>query len=150
MCRRFGLLLLFLSTVMITAKSQGQLVQVGPPDPNYCNKVEHVTPNLRVIETARISGTLVDDSGEPFKASRVELRIYTSASEQSSLKTVTTDEHGVFDLGTVEPGQYRLLASATRVFAQPQKLTCATEECKFDIRLHANPTDLSASVCPIR
>lgn len=98
MCNRFVLLLLFLSTVMITPKSSGQLVQIGPSDPNFCEKAEHLTPNLLVTEIARISGTLVDDSGAPFETSRVELRIYTSAKQQSLVKTVTTDERGRFDL----------------------------------------------------
>lgn len=150
MCHRFVLLLLFLSTVMITPKLQSQLVQIGPSDPNFCENAERLTPNLRVFEIARISGTLVDDSGAPFKASRVELRTYISAKRQSSVKTVTTNEHGQFDLGRVEPGQYRLLASATRAFAQPQTLACTVKECKFDIKLHVNPTDLPTSVCPVR
>ena len=67
MCNRFVLLLLFLSTVMITSKLQSQLVQIGPSDPNFCEKAEHLTPNLIVTEIARISGTLIDDSGAPFK-----------------------------------------------------------------------------------
>jgi hypothetical protein len=149
MCDRFVLLLLLLSTVVITPKSQSQLVQNGPSAPDFCEKVEHLTPNLRVTEIARISGTLVDDSGAPFKASRVELRNFISAKQQASVKIVTTDEHGRFDLGAVGPGQYRLLASATRAFAQPQTLACAVKACQFDIKLHVNPTDLPASVCPV-
>jgi hypothetical protein len=150
MCNRFVLLLLFLSAVMITPRLQSQLVQIGPSDPDFCEKAEHLIPNLRVTEITRISGTLVDNSGAPFKASRVELRIYISAEQQSSVKTVVTDEHGQFDLGRVEPGQYRLLASATRAFAQPQTLACTVKECRFDIKLHVNPTDLPTSVCPVR
>jgi hypothetical protein len=150
MCNRFVLVLLFLSTVMITSKFHSQLVQIGPSDPKFCEKAEHLTPNLLVAEIARISGTLIDDSGAPFKTSRVELRIYTSAKQQSLVKAVTTDERGQFDLGTVGPGQYRLLASATRAFAQPQTLTCAVKECKFNIKLHVNPTDLPTSICPVR
>jgi hypothetical protein len=150
MCNRFVLLLLFLSTVIIAPRLQSQLVQIGPSDSNFCEKAEPLTPNLRVSEIARILGTLVDDSGAPFKASRVELRIYVSAKQQSSVKTVITDEHGQFDLGRVARGQYRLLASSTRAFAQPQTLACTVKECKFDIKLHANPTDLPVSVCPVR
>jgi hypothetical protein len=148
--RYFILLLLSFSTAIIAPPMQSQLVQIGPSDPNYCENVEHLTPNLRVNELARISGSLVDDTGAPFKASRVELRTYISAKQQSSVKTVMTDEHGKFDLGKVEPGQYRLLASDTRAFAQPQTLTCAAKECTYDIKLHVNPTDLPASVCPVR
>jgi len=150
MCSRVVLVLLVLSTVMIAPGLPGQLVQTGPSDPNYCEKVEPLTPNLRVSEITRISGTVVDMSGAPFKLSRVELRLYISAKQQSSVKTVITDEHGQFDLGRVEPGQYRLLASATRAFAQPQSLTCTAKECKLDLNLQANSTDLPASVCPIR
>jgi len=149
MFSRFVLILLSLSPVIITPRLPGQ-VQIGPSDPNYCEKAEHLTPNLRVSEIARISGTLVDESGAPLKVSRVELRIYISEKQQSSMETVITDEHGQFDLGRVEPGQYRLLASATRAFAQPETLTCTANECKFDIKLRANPTDLPLSLCPVR
>lgn len=149
MCNRLISLLLLLSTVIIAPRLQSQ-VQIGPSDSNFCEKAEHLIPNLRVTEIASISGSLVDDMGAPFKTSRVELRTYISAKQQSSVKTVITDERGRFDLGGVEPGQYRLLASATRAFAQPQTLTCAAKECNFDIKLHVNPTDLSTSVCPVR
>jgi hypothetical protein len=108
--RCFVLLLLSFSTAIIAPPLQSQLVQIGPSDPNFCEKAEHITPNLHVREIARISGTLVDDSGAPFKASRVELRTYISAKRQSSVKTVMTDEHGQFDLGRVEPDQYRFPA----------------------------------------
>jgi hypothetical protein len=150
MWNRWYLLLLFLLIGIVTSRLVGQLVQVGPSDPNFCEKVEHLTPNLRVAEMAHISAILVDDSGAPFKSSRVELRIFVSAEQQRPVKTVMTDEHGQFDLGMVDPGQYRLLASATRTFAQPQTLVCTLKDCKFDIKLHANPTDLPASTCPIR
>lgn len=150
MWNRWCLLLLFLPTGIVTSRLLGQLVQVGPSDPNFCEKAEHLTPNLRLVEMAHISGILVDDSGAPFKTSHVELRIFVSAKQQRSVKTVVTDEHGQFDLGTVDPGEYRLLASATRAFAQPQALVCTVNDCKFNIKLHANPTDLPLSICPIR
>jgi hypothetical protein len=150
MWNRWCLLLLFLPTGIVTSRLLGQLVQVGPSDPNFCEKGEHLTPNLRLAEMAHISGILVDDSGAPFKTSHVELRIFVSAKQQHSVKTVVTDEHGQFDLGKVDPGQYRLLASSTRAFAQPQALVCTMKDCKFNIKLHANPTDLPLSICPIR
>lgn len=150
MWNRWCVLLLLLSTGIATSRLQGQLVQVGPSDPKFCEKAEHLTPNLSVAEMAHISGILVDDSGAPLKTSHVELRIFISAKQQRSVKTVVTDEHGQFDLGTVDPGQYRLLASATRAFAQPKTLACTGKDCKFNITLHTNPTDLPLSICPIR
>jgi Acyltransferase family len=79
MWNRWCLLLLFLPTGIVTSRLLGQLVQVGPSDPNFCEKAEHLTPNLRLAEMAHISGTIVDDSGAPLKTSHVELRIFLSA-----------------------------------------------------------------------
>jgi hypothetical protein len=145
-----SLVLLFISAIIFPPRLASQLVQVGPPDSEYCEKVERLIPNLRVNEMAHIFGSVIDGSGEPFKDSKIELRVYISAKQQALLKTIMTDENGKFDLGKVEPGKYRLLASPTRVFEQPQELTCDAEACKLDLTLRANGTDLPASVCPIR
>jgi 5-hydroxyisourate hydrolase-like protein (transthyretin family) len=144
---RLGILLL---VTVLSAKVMAQLVRVGPPDPNYCNKVERLVPNLQVKVVAHITGSVIDGSGAPFKLSLVELRRYISANRQVSVRTVTTNEHGQFDLAEVEQGQYRLLASPARLFQQPQKLTCTKKECKLALELRVTPTDQPASFCPVR
>ena len=145
----FVLTLLFLSTRLMAPRLPDQ-VQLGTSNPNFCNKVEHVTPNLSLRQRAHISGSLVDDSGAPLQRMRVELRLYVSAQRQSPVRSVRTDDQGRFDVGKIEAGQYRMLAPATRVYAQPQMLTCSREECQFSIQLHVNPSDLPISSCPVR
>lgn len=81
----------------------------------------------------------------------VELRLYLSESKQSSVKNATTDRDGNFDLATVAEGQYRLLASPTRLFEQAGWLECDNgDECKLDIVLRASATDMPANSCPVR
>jgi hypothetical protein len=63
----------------------------------------------------------------------------------------TTDLNGSFDLGQVKKGEYRLLASPTRAFPQPEPLDCfERQSCELIIILKANSSDMPESVCPVR
>jgi uncharacterized protein YecT (DUF1311 family) len=126
-------------------------LKLGPNDPNYCLKVEHINPNLIVSVSVHLKGRVADQSGAPVKKTPVELKRYVSEAQQVSVRKVTTDSDGNFDLGSVTKGQYRLLPSATRAFRQPDKLECNSGgECSLDIALQANGTDSLDSQCPIR
>lgn len=71
--------------------------------------------------------------------------------KQATVKVTTTDENGYFDMGTVNAGKYRLLASPHRGFQQPTDLKSPSgDRCELNVALQANPTDLPVSVCPIR
>jgi hypothetical protein len=129
---------------------EGQFVGKGPFDAKYCDKVEPLKPNLVLSSTTHIHGTLVDGSGAPFVLSKIEVRRYISTEEQTFLKVVTTDKSGNFDLGQMDVGKFRVLASESRGFEQPNHLVCTQAECKLDIRLKANATDLPTYACPIR
>jgi hypothetical protein len=129
----------------------GQLVQVGPPDQGYCDKVEHVNPNLVLSQATHLSGRIVDQTGAPFVNSVVELRLYKSQTQGTSVRKVRTDEDGRFDLSSVARGSYRLLASPTRTFRQPEQLDCYERDpCALQIRLEANPTDQPDMFCPVK
>jgi 5-hydroxyisourate hydrolase-like protein (transthyretin family) len=96
-------------------------------------------------------GKIVDQSGVPFKKSRVELRIYVSSNQQRLVKAVTTDSNGHFDLGEIEAGRYRLLASPNRAFQQPDSIECNEKSlCDIQLVLMVNPTDMAESLCPIK
>lgn len=127
-----------------------QVVQIGPIDPDYCNKVEQVSPNLELMQVTDIKGRITDQIAAPLKHSRVILRNYISATEQKAFMEVTTDEHGIFHLRRVKPGQYRLLASPNRGFQQPEKQYCSQRTCELEMVLKVNSTDLPESVCPIK
>jgi hypothetical protein len=129
----------------------GQVVRTGPQDPDYCYKIETIVPNLRLIKAAHVKGSIVDKVNAPLKNSRVELRRYISQREQAPIKTVTTDDAGGFDLGTIRAGKYRLLASPTRAFNQPSDLKCNDgSQCDLKIVLQIKDTDQPDSICPIR
>lgn len=138
--------------LVLACPLSGQLVQIGPPDPHYCEKVERIQPNLKLISRTHIHGRLIDESNAPFREAKVELRRYVSPSKQVQIKAVITDRNGVFDLGAVAPGNYRLLPSSTRAFRQPDRLDCTKgqDECMLGIELKVNPTDLPESTCPVR
>lgn len=134
----------------LTGDAHPQLIQVGPPDPHFCDKIERIKPNLILKVQTRVSGRITDQTTAPFQQSIVELRRYFSAVKQVPLKRVKTDADGSFDLGLVGPGEFRLLASPTRVFRQPDSLVCRGDgRCHLDIELKVNPTDMPESTCPI-
>ena len=131
------------------AVAQCQAVQVGPVDPNYCEKIQ-LKPNLVVEEDAEISGRITDSTGAPFQNSRVELRRFVSPTEQIRVEATTTDLDGRFQLHSVKSGTYRLVASPTRAFQQPHQLHCGQKHCNLSIGLQPNPTDMPDSQCPVR
>ncbi len=113
-------------------------------------KNRQVKPNLRLVKPTHLFGVLADPSGAPFKRSKVELRRWISTTDQVSLKVVETDDSGRFDIGEIEAGKYRFLPSATGGFKQPDSLSCPQAECRVELVLQINPTDIPEFVCPIR
>jgi hypothetical protein len=131
----------------------GQTVVIGPPNPHYCQDVEQIEPNLKLIREVRVTGRITDQTGAPVpRGWRVELRRYVSPSKQVPVRVVATGKDGAFDLGLVTQGDYRLLPSPHRGFRQPDRLDCPAgqRECTLDIELKANRTDLPAAACPVR
>jgi hypothetical protein len=141
----------FFLFAMLSGPVFAQLVQIGPNDPNYCYKIEKIRPNFEVRDQVRVVGRVQDETVFPFVSSRVELRRYISQRKQVSVRVVSTDATGHFDLGIVKSGKYRLLASPNRGFKQPSALQCQNgDTCELEITLIANPTDMPDSPCPIR
>jgi hypothetical protein len=122
----------------------------GRREANDCEKMEQIRPNLILDQDSHIHGRVTDAKDVPLKNSRVELRRYVSDKKQVLLKGVNTDENGVFELGKVDAGKYRLLASPTRAFKQPGILQCFIDECDFDIVLQPNEGEAATSDCPVR
>jgi hypothetical protein len=127
-------------------------VTAAPPatTSDYCLQAEQVSSNLELREDTTIHGRVTDEQGQPFRKSPIELRSFVSQAEQITLKRLSTDDDGNFDLGIVKRGNYRLLLSAHRGFQQPAKLECRQKNCALDTMLIVNPTDLPAAGCPIR
>jgi len=141
----------FLVVVLLAASAYAQVIQTGATGPDYCYKIEKIAPNLILEKEIRVFGTVKDQSGAPFRNSRVELRKYVSQRKQNSERVVVTDEEGHFELGIVKPGSYRLLASPNRTFKQPSALQCHdANSCEFQITLIRNATDQLDASCPIR
>lgn len=128
---RFLLAALFIASA---ATGGAQTVFIGgPPEPDYCLKLETIKPNLEAKRPVYVSGRITDITGAVFKNSTVQLKRYVSQTNQVPIKTVKTDANGSFELGLVEKGQYRLLASPNRGFRQPEELDCGSSEvaCSF-------------------
>jgi hypothetical protein len=143
---------LAIAIVMIASlAASAQLIQFGSNNPDYCLNVEHIKPNLDLSAAVQLRGRITDQTGAPFQNTTVELRRYVSEVQQVSVKKGTTDADGNVDLQIVAKGQYRLLASPSRAFKQPDKLECTSgDKCSLSITLQASPTDLPSSQCPIR
>ena len=147
--------------ILSVTSSLGQVVITGPENPNFCQDVlkhEKIQPNLELKNSVHLMGTVLwsvnqpEEFSESIKYSRVELRRYISRRKQKILKVVLTDANGHFDLGTVEPGKYRLLPAPTRAFKQPARLECPPGEtiCELKIGLRLNATDQPDESCPIQ
>jgi 5-hydroxyisourate hydrolase-like protein (transthyretin family) len=112
---------------------------------------EIVEPNLVLDWSTHVTGKLQDQTTAPFKKSQIVLQRYEQSSSFVEIKTITTDESGKFDLGVLEAGKYRLLASPHRGFAQPEFFECTSEfNCRMEVTLKVNPTDLPYAACPIK
>jgi 5-hydroxyisourate hydrolase-like protein (transthyretin family) len=144
-------LLTLLVIISTFAPASAQLISFGPPGPHYCEHVERIKPNLVLSRTTQVGGRIIDQTGAPFVSSIVELRLYLSELRQVSVRKVSTDKDGRFDLTMVAKGKYRLLASSTRAFQQPDWLECGDgDKCLLAITLRVNPSDMPASQCPVQ
>ena len=85
---------------------------------------EVVLPNLILRTRTVITGDVRDETGAPFKDSEVVLRKVSDNPLQPAQLDAKTDANGAFTFDEAEPGNYRLLASPNRAFAQPEKLDC--------------------------
>jgi len=144
--------LLLVTLLFGVVRTSAQIVSIGSdsPNPNYCADLR-VKANLHIQSPVRATGKIEDQTGAPFKNSSVELRRYISETKQRTQLKVSTDSQGKFDLGTVPKGEYRLLASPTRAFKQPEEMWCKPDEqCRLEIVLIANPTDQFDGQCPIK
>jgi hypothetical protein len=151
-------LALFVLFGMFVAAAGSQVVVVGkdgkieapPGDPEYCASVEPLRPNLILKQHTIVRGRVTDQTTAPLKNSPIKLRCFISEVRQETVKTISTDADGKFDLGKIKPGEYRLLLSPHRGFRQPEKLECSSRTCVLETVLIVNPTDLPASSCPVR
>jgi Carboxypeptidase regulatory-like domain len=135
--------------IAMASLAQCQLVNVGPPDPHYCDRFK-VEPNLTMEQDADVHGRVIDVTGAPFRNSPVELRVFLSPTKQVLSRAVKTDADGNFHIEGVKAAEYRLVASPTRAFQQPAPLRCVKKQCELSITLQVNPTDLPDSQCPVR
>ncbi len=128
----------------------GQLVEIGPGNPHACEEVR-VQPNLILSRPIPVEGHVEDQSGAAVANTRLELRTYKSALEQTLLKRAQTNAKGDFSLGEIPAGRYRLLVFIPG-FKQATTLTCSRgDNCALSIRLQVAPTDtFPESVCPPR
>jgi hypothetical protein len=116
----------------------------------YCSS-EGLLPNLILRTPTTISGKVKDETGAPFKNSEVVLRKTSAIAVQPSYLFTKTDADGAFGFDESEPGEYRLLPSPSRSFAQPAKLDCyERRDCNLEIILKANGTDRPYASCPVR
>jgi Carboxypeptidase regulatory-like domain len=126
---------------------------VSGTDPNSEDKCssEVLLPNLVLQSRTVITGDVRDETGAPFQNSQVVLSKLSDIPLQPAYLDAKTDVNGAFKFDEAEPGNYRLLASPNRAFAQPEKLDCyERRDCKLEIVLKANSTDRQYAGCSVR
>ena len=130
-----------------------------PPDPEmkFCRE-EAVRPNLSVAKAVHVSGILVEEStGAPmaFKNEIVQVR---DPKSMAILISASVNESGLFDLGVVPFGEFRLLAVIKKADGslerlpetdQPNRIICTEEsDCKVKAIQHIHGTDWFYEFCP--
>jgi len=148
----------FLLFGMFAAVLDGQVVVIekdgksGPPpgSPEYCAEVEPLRPNLVLTRDTTVRGRLTDPTAAPLKNSPIELRRFVSTDKQETVKKLSTDADGRFDLGKVKRADYRLLLAPRRAYQQPQRLECSGSRCVLETTLLISATDQLAGFCPVR
>jgi hypothetical protein len=112
---------------------------------------EALLPNLILRTPTTINGRVKDKTGAPIKNSEIILRKTSAIPLQPSYLFAKTDADGTFSFDEAEQGEYRLLASPSRAFAQPAKLDCyERRDCNLEIILKANGSDQPYASCPVR
>lgn len=137
-------------SVWLCGLAFGQLVHIGPVNSRACEEVK-VQPNLILSRSIPVEGHVEDASGAVVANTRLELRTYKSALEQTALRRAQTNANGDFSLGAIPAGRYRLLFFLPG-FKQATTLKCSKGgSCTLSIRLETAPTDtFPESVCPPR
>jgi hypothetical protein len=112
---------------------------------------EIVKSNFDVRSQQHVTGELSDQSGAPFKDSKVILRKEDEKGQFIDYRTVPTDKTGRFDLGVVDGGKYRFLPGPNRGFVIPNEVACAERpNCDLKLVLQASWSDQSFGGCPIQ
>ena len=122
-----------LALFWFVSPAQGQVEEGGASrvTPEYCSQVEQIHPNFSPAEDVVVR--ITDQTTAPLQSSPIELRRFISERKQVTVKKVSTDVDGKFDLGLVKAGDYRLLLSPHRGFKQPEKLECSRiRDCTVD------------------
>jgi hypothetical protein len=86
-----------------------------------CNE-ELVQSNFNLPVQLHVFGELRDPTGAAFPDSRVVLRKQNGKGKIADYRAVTSDQKGRFDVGSVEPGQYRFLQRQTVVGSSRTRL----------------------------
>jgi hypothetical protein len=152
-------IVVFASVLFASSFACGQLVCGGTTE--HCREAqkkicsaEPVPANLILSVAATVSGTLKDGSEDAFK--QVPLSLKSEPADRVIL-TAKTDENGLFELGHLESGEYRLImlgsAQSTKPerigFDQPIRQVCkGSPRCDVLYILNPTPTDQAVSLCP--
>jgi hypothetical protein len=138
--------------VALQGSSDCHDIRVTPEEGNEVScSSELLLPNLILRTPTTINGKVKDETGAPFKNSEIVLRRISAIPLQPSYLFAKTDADGTFGFDEAEQGEYRLLASPSRAFAQPAKLDCyERRDCNLEIILKANGTDRPYASCPVR
>ena len=112
---------------------------------------ELVRPNLELKGAQHIFGDVKDQTGAPFRESKIILRKEDSKGRFVDYRSVQTDKNGHFDLKLVEQGRYRFLPGPNRGWRQPETIECSdSKDCEMKLTLDVSPTDQIYAGCAIR
>jgi protocatechuate 3,4-dioxygenase beta subunit len=97
-----------------------------------------------VLEDTGIAGTVVDSSGEPIAEAHVDAVAEPMLPRSNGFGTDVTDSHGHFEIGGLEPGDYRVAATwagqPQRDFGAGQHVHSGTHDLKIELQAPATLT----------
>lgn len=101
---------------------------LNPRQPDHAAVAVHVEESedpaplqLRLMPYAVLSGTVIDEDGDPVDHATVQLMKRGESGRWESTSGAESDDQGRYRITGVAPGSYALLASAEPEWAQPKK-----------------------------
>jgi hypothetical protein len=150
-------LIVFIAIVFPSNLAVGQLVCAG--DACSCENEKTPPPNLSVSATVHVIGNLIEEQSKaPFVFENTVVQVRT-IKDRHVIATSTVDSNGKFDLGSIPPGQYRLIAARRLqdgklerqpLADQPKPMSCsgALSDCAITAVQHLHGTDMPFEFCP--
>ena|SRR5882724_1608894 len=100
-----------------------------------------ISKTFRLQRAQQLTGSFHDPTGAILSGLQIEL-----STQQSKLRSLTTDNLGKYDFGEIPPGEYKVrVVHGNNDFCAPT-VRCKADGCRFEPRLKLNPKNPEVTV----